>query len=369
MGLNLIFCIFASNFTLNFMIGVDLFSGAGGLSLGAEMAGVNIKYAVEYDTYAADTYAYNHTNTPIFRQDIRLLSELPSFLSDRYESKILMGGPPCQGFSLSNLKTRNKENENNWLFKEFVRITKLWMPDWIVLENVSGILKTENGFFWEQIVKEFEEIGYTVSFKLLCATDFGIPQKRQRVFLIGSLHGILYEFPEVKQDHSVVTVADAISDLPSLHNGDNFYKLEYKSCSISEYAKLLRGNSTFSTNNFVTKNTQQTIERYRHIPQGGNWENIPKELMMNYKDYTRCHTGIYHRLEANKPSTVIGNYRKNMLIHPWEDRGLSVREAARLQSFPDFFEFQGSIGFQQQQVGNAVPPLLAKAVFEKLLSY
>lgn len=369
MVLNLSFCTFARNFTLDFMIGVDLFSGAGGLSLGAEMAGVNIKYAVECDTYAADTYAYNHKDIPIFRQDIRFLSELPSFLYDRNDSKILMGGPPCQGFSLSNLKTRNKENENNWLFKEFVRITKLWMPDWIVLENVSGILKTENGFFWEQIVEKFEEIGYTVNFKLLQATDYGIPQKRHRVFLIGSLHGIQYEFPEVRKDHSIVTVADAISDLPSLCNGDSFDKLEYKGFPVSEYAKLLRGNSTFSTNNFVTKNTQLTIERYRHIPQGGNWENIPKELMTNYKDYTRCHTGIYHRLEANKPSTVIGNYRKNMLIHPWEDRGLSVREAARIQSFPDFFKFQGSIGFQQQQVGNAVPPLLAKAVFDKLLSY
>ena len=134
-------------FIISFMIGVDLFSGAGGLSLGAEMAGVNIKYAVEYDKYAAETYAHNHKNIPIFVEDIRLLSELPSHLYNNHKAKVLMGGPPCQGFSLSNLKTRNKENENNWLFKEFIRITKLWMPDWIVLENVSGILKTEEGFF------------------------------------------------------------------------------------------------------------------------------------------------------------------------------------------------------------------------------
>ena len=356
-------------FIISFMIGVDLFSGAGGLSLGAETAGVNIKYAVEYDKYAAETYAHNHKNIPIFVEDIRLLSELPSHLYNNHKAKVLMGGPPCQGFSLSNLKTRNKENENNWLFKEFIRITKLWMPDWIVLENVSGILKTEEGFFWEQIINEFEKIGYTISFKLLYATDYGVPQKRHRVFLIGSLHGIQYEFPPIEQNQIAVTVADAISDLPSLPNGANFEKLEYKNNPTSSYARLLRGASKFSTNNFVTKNSELTIKRYSFIPQGGNWENIPKELMANYKDCSRCHTGIYHRLEANKPSTVIGNYRKNMLIHPWEDRGLSVREAARIQSFPDSFEFKGSIGFQQQQVGNAVPPLLAKIVFDKLLSY
>ena len=113
-------------------------------------------------------------------------------------------------------------------------------------------------------------------------------------------------------------------------------------------------------------NSTEIIERYTHIPQGGNWENIPKDLMKNYKDVSRCHTGIYRRLTDTMPSVTIGNYRKSMLIHPWYDRGLSVREAARLQSFPDEFHFYGSIGFQQQQVGNAVPPLLAEAVFLNL---
>ena len=109
------------------------------------------------------------------------------------------------------------------------------------------------------------------------------------------------------------------------------------------------------------------IERYNHITKGGHWEDIPDRLMKTYADKTKCHTGIYHRLDEKKPSIVIGNFRKNMLIHPRQDRGLSVREAARLQSFPDQYEFKGSIGFQQQQVGNAVPPLLAKAVFQSVV--
>jgi DNA (cytosine-5)-methyltransferase 1 len=117
----------------------------------------------------------------------------------------------------------------------------------------------------------------------------------------------------------------------------------------------------------VSRNSQPVLERYAHIPQGGNWEDIPESLMKNYTDRSRCNTGIYHRLTADAPSVTIGNYRKAMLIHPWKDRGLSVREAARIQSFPDSYEFMGSIGFQQQQVSNAVPPLLAKAVFEMIV--
>lgn len=131
----------------------------------------------------------------------------------------------------------------------------------------------------------------------------------------------------------------------------------------------MRGSSIESSNNLVTKSSPEIIKRYRYVPQGGNWQNIPENLMNNYKDTTRCHTGIYHRLKEDEPSVVLGNFRKNMLIHPQQDRGLSVREAARLQSFPDWYEFVGSIGFQQQQVGNAVPPLLAKAVFTAIKEY
>ena len=129
----------------------------------------------------------------------------------------------------------------------------------------------------------------------------------------------------------------------------------------------MRGRREGCCNNLVTKNADFVLERYRYVPEGGNWQNIPENRMDNYADRSRCHTGIYHRLTSKKPSIVIGNFRKNMLIHPDQDRGLSVREAARLQSFPDHYEFAGSIGFQQQQVGNAVPPILAREVFKAII--
>jgi len=199
----------------------------------------------------------------------------------------------------------------------------------------------------------------------LNALDFGVPQKRERIFIVASLHGIAFDFP-TSLNNKPVTVKEAISDLPILSNGALEYKLNYTTKSSCEYQKFMRGKKKKVANNYVTRNSELVIKRYKYIPQGGNWKNIPIELMSNYKDPNRCHHGIYRRLSEDKPSSVIGNYRKNMLIHPTQDRGLSVREAARLQSFPDWFEFTGPLISQQQLVGNAVPPLLSKAIFKKI---
>ncbi len=347
------------------MIGIELFSGAGGMSLGASLAGIETKMAVEIDKSAALTFKTNHPDAIVFADDIRRLSSIP-FEIEKHEQKVLFGGPPCQGFSRSNHRTRNRNNDKNWLFAEFARVTELWRPDWIVLENVEGLLGTDGGFFIEQILEKFRKIGYTLNYKILNAVNYGVAQKRTRLFIVGSLHGIKFDFPCSTTNNST-TVKDALSDLPSLENGNKKYKIPYKCKPLSIYAKNLRGRLKTCTNHGVSTNTHKVLERYKFIPQGGNWQNIPLELMDSYKDVTRCHTGIYHRLHENRPSLVIGNYRKNMLIHPYEDRGLSVREAARLQSFPDWFEFKGSLNEQQQQVGNAVPPNLAKTVFEKIL--
>lgn len=349
-------------------IGIDLFSGAGGMSIGAMSAGVDVRVAVEIDKYAAITYQANHPRTKLFNEDVRKVKINGYCRARKNDVKILFGGPPCQGFSTSNQKTRNKENENNWLFKEYLRLTKEQNPDWLIVENVKGIVETEKGFFFEEINSALHKLGYTTSHAILNAADYGVPQVRNRVFIVGSLHGIKYDFPKPKITR-YLTVDDAISDLPMLKSGAAYHELEYKTEAQNKYQTAQRKKSNKSINNLVTGNNDVVLKRYKHILQGGNWENIPSKLMNNYKDSTRCHTGIYHRLKQDEPSVVIGNYRKNMLIHPTEDRGLSVREAARIQSFPDTFHFHGSIGFQQQQVGNSVPPLLAKAVFEKILKY
>jgi DNA (cytosine-5)-methyltransferase 1 len=240
------------------------------------------------------------------------------------------------------------------------------MPDWIVIENVKGFVDLRSGFFMNELFRDLNKLGYTINYKVLNAINYGIPQKRERVFVIASLHGIAFSFP-LPTNNGHVSVRDAIFDLPELSNGAIEYKMDYRCTPVSIYGKRMRGRKKKALNNYVTKNNEVVIERYGHIPQGGNWENIPRKLMSNYKDHTRCHHGIYRRLSDNEPSVVIGNYRKNMLIHPTQDRGLSVREAARLQSFPDWFEFKGPLISQQQQVGDAVPPLLSQAVFNRLI--
>ena len=227
------------------MIGIDLFSGAGGMALGAASAGINVRLAVEADLYAAKTYAHNHPNTEIIAKDIRSIKEID--IKSGNKTKILFGGPPCQGFSTSNQKTRNLNNTDNWLFLEFIRIIKLWKPDWVVFENVKGIIETEKGLFLSQIIEQIETCGYTTSQWILNATDFGVPQRRHRLFIIGSLQGISLNKPKPKASKHL-TVKEVISDLPDLPNGASKCLMPYKIPPQSEYAKLMRGNQKKSTN-------------------------------------------------------------------------------------------------------------------------
>jgi DNA (cytosine-5)-methyltransferase 1 len=191
----------------------------------------------------------------------------------------------------------------------------------------------------------------------------GLPQNRTRLFVVATQKELAdFNFGEPNQP----TVNDAISDLPTLDKGASTDFSEYDTLPVSRYSEELRGTLEECSGHLVTNNADHIIERYKHVPQGGNWQSIPKKLMGNYSDVTRCHTGIYHRLSGNLPAKVVGNFRKNMLIHPTQNRGLSIREAARLQSFSDSYEFCGSIGKRQQQVGNAVPPLMAKEVISRI---
>jgi len=344
-------------------VGFDLFSGSGGLSIGAQNAGISTAIAVEKDKSAAETFKFNHNDAIVLTQDIQSI-DLSSF---NIKPFIIFGGPPCQGFSLSNSKTRNEENTNNLLYTEFIRIVQEFLPEWFLFENVEGILSFNKGQTVLTIKESFEKLGYNVTYDVLCASDYGVPQHRNRFFMVGNKSGIKFEFPQ-KYD-TQITVKQAISDLPELINGQHAPELPYKSGAPSTYAAKMRKSLTKALQNYVSSNSELVLQRYKHIKPGQNWKAIPLNLMSNYTETKNCHSGIYKRLNPDQPSVVISNYRKNMLIHPEQDRGLSVREAARLQSFPDDFIFKGNITSIQQQIGNAVPPLLAEAIFQKILSY
>jgi DNA (cytosine-5)-methyltransferase 1 len=279
------------------------------------------------------------------------------------EISVLAGGPPCRGFSTSNRKNRNLQNPLNQLYQQFFRLVADLSPRMFLLENVEGLCSLANGLVQKDILEIGHKLGYQTNYWLVKSENFGVPQRRKRVLFIGSK---TKEFKLAKDEvKGQVTVRQAIDDLPSLQNGNTIDELPYrKNTCLSDYQKNMRSkyDKCIVKNNMVTKNGELALTRYKLIPQGGNWRNLPPSLMSNYKNLENCHGWIYHRLEWGEPSIVIGNFRKNMLIHPEENRGLSVREAARLQSFPDNYIFYGKLGAQQQQIANAVPPLVAKAV-------
>ena len=344
---------------------LELFSGSGGIALGAKFANLNVTTAIENDPRAGLTYRRNHPDTALKLIDIRNAKK--EHLPQGGALRIMLGGPPCQGFSSSNQKTRTVGNLQCKLTDEYLRIARLWSPDLILFENVKGFVDSFDGLYFRHLGDTLTCLGYSISTGILNSVHFGVPQIRNRFILLGTKKGRPPTLPEPISG-GVVTVQQALSGLPSLENGASVSFREYRGGKHSRYAERMKAKSLYGCeNNIVTRNSQQVVARYAHIPQGGNWENIPAKLMCNYANRERCHTGIYRRLKSDEPSVVIGNFRKNMLVHPFEDRGLSVREAARLQSFHDDYVFEGSIGFQQQQVGNAVPPLLAKAVIESLL--
>ncbi len=356
-------------------VGVDLFSGAGGLSLGFEKAGFNIRYAVESDKYAAETYKKNRKNEDVI-VDVRDINEVsPKEILRRLQLRkeeidIIIGGPPCQGFSTSNMKTRNLDNPKNHLVFKFLNFVKDIAPTWFLMENVAGLDTFEDGSVRDQLTKLFRDIGYKTECLILNSVNFGVPQSRKRICFIGNRTGKPMEFIKRlggKKIDNPITVYEAISDLPRLGNGNTVDVLPYGSeKNLSNYQiKMRNGAKGKVSNNLVSRNTKLVVDRFKHIRQGENLIALAKkapELVTNYKSPKNCHQWIYLRLPWDSPSVTLNNYRKNMLIHPTQNRGLSVREAARLQSFPDKYIFYGVLGYQQQQVANAVPPLLAKSI-------
>ena len=351
-------------------IGIDLFAGAGGLSLGLSNAGFNMKLGVEIEKYSASTLQNNNTSQKVITDNICNLNPLTVLKKNGLKPTdidLIAGGPPCQGFSKSNMKSRSFGNPLNDLYLDYFRFVKAIKPEIFLFENVAGLTLLPYGERYHEILKIGKKMKYHIQTDIVDSQNYGIPQQRKRVLIIGTKQKNENFFS--CNENSLITVKDAISDLPVVENGNNIDELPYqKNRGLSKYQKEMRKNSGKTVrNNIVTKNSDLILKRYRHIPEGGNWKNIPLSLMTNYNNPQNCHGWIYYRLKWDSPSVVISNFRKNMLIHPSCDRGLTVREAARLQSFPDNYIFYGTKVSQQQQVANAVPPLMAEEIGKKIL--
>lgn len=347
---------------------VDLFCGAGGFSYGFEMEDFESVLAIDKWKDAITTYNNNHLNKCGMNIDIKEFSdEKIQELMKAHTIDGVIGGPPCQGFSM--VGTRDPFDERNKLYLEFVRFVRTIRPKFFILENVKGLLNLENGYFKRDIVERFGDLGYNVNYKVLKASEFGVPQSRERVFFVGLLReyfndNLTFTFP-TPNSKDFVSTQEALSDLPSLDNKEDQYV--YSSKPQNDYQKLMRFKNIDGRieNNDITKHTEQTKEIIRLVPDGGNIRDLPEEY---YK--VRNYNAAFKRMDSQKPSTTIDCGHRNF-FHYKEDRVPTVRESARIQSFPDHFVFHGSKTSQYTQVGNAVPPLVARKLaitLKKLLS-
>ena len=270
---------------------------------------------------------------------------------------LIIGGPPCQGFSVAG--KRIIDDERNKLYKNFVRFVDYFKPKAFVMENVPNILSIGGGAVKESIIKDFSDLGYKVVYKVLTASDYGVPQNRKRAVFVGFYNKTEFSFPKptVKEK---VTSKEAISDLPNFTvvDGD-----KYPNCHQSEYQKLMRKNAKGLYNHKITIHTEQTKKIIALVPDGGNYKDLPIELQNTRKVHI-----AWTRLDSSKPSFTI-DCGHNHHFHYKYNRVPTVRESARIQSFPDDFIFLGKQGSQLRQVGNAVPPLMAEEIAKQIKRY
>ena len=337
---------------------IDLFSGVGGLSLGFEMQGFDIVLANEYDPDIADSYAKNHQQTKMIVGDITAL-DLNQMFADYADCvDVIIGGPPCQGFSQKG-KRRTINDDRNFLFKSYVNVVDLVKPKFFVMENVPSLLTAENGFFINEIKCLFSKIGYSLEYGILNASDYGVPQNRRRAIIIGRRGNIPPSLPKPVEKR--VTIWDAISDLAFLSSGEGEEIQRYRNEPESDYQKKLRKGSKLLYNHIATKHSAVTLQRLSLIPPNAGREVLPTEHLTK-----SIYSGTWSRMRKDEISVTITTRfdtpSSGKFTHPYLNRAITVREAARIQSFPDTFRFYGPKSSQMKQVGNAVPPLLASEI-------
>lgn len=330
---------------------IDLFCGCGGLSLGFEKAGINVLVGIDAWQDAITTFNYNHKNSKGICADLSTLE--PSEIEKELNGKsidLIIGGPPCQGFSVAG--KRIVDDVRNKLYKNFVRFVEYYKPKAFMMENVPNILSIGGGIVRDSIVKDFSDLGYKVVYQVLTASNYGTPQNRRRAVFVGFNNGFEFKFPE-KTVEKLITSSEALSDLPenSLEDGTS-----YPIASKCDYQKLMRCNSDKVYNHQITEHNERTKEIIALVPDGGNYKNLPEELQQTRKVHI-----AWTRLNSQKPSFTIDTGHRHHFHYKW-NRIPTVRESARIQSFPDDFIFLGTKTSQYKQVGNAVPPLMAEAI-------
>lgn len=336
------------------MNAIDLFAGCGGLSRGFMDAGFKVVLGVDNNEPALKTFAFNHKNAKTMNAD---LSQKATFDIIRAaigtESvDLIIAGPPCQGFSLTG--PRQFDDERNKLYLAVIEAVKDFSPKAFVIENVNGMATLYNGQIKDEVIRRFEALGYNVTYKVVCAADYGVPQMRKRLIFVGvkPQYG-KFEFPDpvVDSDH-YVTCREALDDLPPLTDELGSEESDYTSPPRTDYQKKMRGNCTTLYNHVATDHKQFVKDTIALVPEGGNYKDLPE----GWGESRRFHEA-WTRYDGNKPSRTIDTGHRNH-FHYQYNRVPTIRENARLQSFPDDFVFLGTKTQQNRQVGNAVPPLL-----------
>jgi len=335
---------------------IDLFAGVGGLSLGFMQEGFEVVYANEYDKSIAASFKKNHPKTVVDDRDIRDIDFSKTFLPYKDKIAVVMGGPPCQGFSQKGKRIGLKD-ERNFMFQQFVKVVETVQPEFFLLENVPNIMTAENGYFKQEIIDMFSELGYDVKAKILKAENFGVPQIRRRAIFLGRKKHLGFEIPENNDENNTVT--DAIGDLPKLKSGEGSVTTKYTKKPSTEFQKSMRKKSKLIHNHIATKHSKVALERLALIGVNGGKEDLP-----DHHRTKSIHSGTWSRLKpsgyARTITTRFDTPSSGQFTLPHQDRCLTVREAARIQSFPDDFIFYGTKSNQMLQVGNAVPPKLAR---------